>query len=150
MTQPFPLEILKELSTLRNDQAARALGYTNRRFQQERDKLVMLQNFRSDYETRYEQAGQKGESYDTLINFRNFLDRLDEAVRQQAAVLEQMQEQLRHNQAEVRKTYHQVQSMEVLADRHADREQLKENRREQKTTDEMVNQNVQRRVMETD
>lgn len=150
MTQPFPLEILKVLSLLRNDQATRQLGHVNRRFQDEEKKLALLQNFRADYEARYQKAGQQGESCDTLTNFRHFLDRLDEAVRQQLGVLDQMRQQVFRQQGSVRQTHRQVKSMEVLADRHRDRELERVGRLEQKTTDEQVGQKIARHVLGID
>lgn len=146
MTHSFPLEILKELSSRRNDQATRQLGQTNRRFQDEQNKLAQLNTFRQDYQSRYEKASQQGQSGDMLINFRNFLERLDEAVRQQQGVLEQMRQQVCLSQGKVRQTHRQMQSMDVLAERHGAQEQQRQQRQEQKNTDEQVGQKVTRSI----
>ncbi len=146
MSHPFPLEILKALSQRRNDQATRQLGKSNRRFQDEQDKLSLLENFRKDYQVRYDAACQQGGASDTLTNFCHFLERLDEAIHQQMGVLEQIRQQVRHHQGYVRHTHRQVQSMAVLSDRHEAREQQAQLREEQKMTDEHVGQKTLRRV----
>ncbi len=150
MNHPFPLEVLKALSQQRNDQATRQLGKANRRFQDEQSKLSLLENFRKDYQARYDAARQQGNSSDTLTNFRHFLDRLDEAVHQQRGVLEQVQQQVRHHQGYVCYTHRQVQSMAVLSDRHEIREQQTQLREEQKMNDEHVGQKTLRRMLGID
>ncbi|WP_297458379.1 flagellar export protein FliJ [Ferrovum sp.] len=142
MTRPFPLEILKTLSKTRSDQASRKLGQVNRRHYEEQKKLDMLIRFRADYEGRYQVVTQTGGAFETLMNFQHFLERLDEAVRQQRAVVAQADCEVSQGQVTVQKAHRQVQSMEVLSERHSFREQERTTRIEQKVQDEQVGQRI--------
>lgn len=148
MTRPFPLETLKTLSRTRSDQASRKLGQVNRRHHEEQKKLDMLIRFRTDYEGRYQAVIQTGGAFETLMNFQHFLERLDEAVRQQRAVVAQADGEVSQGQATVQKAHRQVRSMEVLSERHSSREQERTIRIEQKVQDEQVGQRIARLLSE--
>ncbi|WP_297486463.1 flagellar export protein FliJ [Ferrovum sp.] len=142
MTRPFPLETLKTLSRTRSDQASRKLGQVNRRHHEEQKKLDMLIRFRADYEGRYQAVMRAGGAFETLMNFQHFLERLDEAVRQQRAVVAQVGGEVSQGQVVVQEAHRQVRSMEVLSERHCAREQERTNRSEQKALDEQVGQRI--------
>ncbi|NDU85630.1 MAG: flagellar export protein FliJ [Ferrovum sp.] len=150
MTRPFPLEILKTLSQQRNNHAARHLGQMNQNCLAEQKKLDLLTQFRADYQARYQAATLEGRELDTLANFRNFLARLDEAVRQQRTVVELAERQVQNSQITVTETHRQVQSMEALEQRHLTQEHLEESRAEQKMVDEQNGQRVARKQMEVE
>ena len=136
MTKPFSLQTVLELMQVRADEATQHLA---RLIAAERDskvKLEMLQQYRDEYATRFQNAAQIGITQREWHNYREFLGRLDEAIdaqRKTVAVQAKNTEVGQENWKQQRK---KLKALDTLSERHFASENAQELKREQKTQDE--------------
>lgn len=84
----FPLKPLIELTQTRMDDAARRLGELVASEQEGARKLALLQDYRAEYQAKFDAAARNGIGPDAWRNYAAFLGRIDEAVAVQAAAVE--------------------------------------------------------------
>ena len=87
MAQEFALNRLLEIASTQADTAAAALGALNRQLQQHEEKLLLLFNYRDEYQERLRRACAAGLDGAGLRNFHDFLERLEQAILQQHALV---------------------------------------------------------------
>lgn len=146
MTNPFPLQTLRNLAKQKNDTATRRLGQLNQQQQSAQSKLDTLQQFRKDYQDKFREAVRNGMDQHDLNNFQDFINRLDEAITQQRGVIEQMQRSVQHGREELTATQRSLKSFDTLAQRHLDAEKQQEHKAEQKRMDEHTGRFVARKM----
>jgi flagellar FliJ protein len=138
MAEQSSLGRLMELARERAEAAARQLQVLSGSLRDARKQLDTLLGYRQDYVRRLEQASQAGLSASNYHNFTLFIATLDEAIAQQNKVLAQIGAQVetgrRHWSDEQRK----LNSYATLAERHARRAALREQRKEQRDNDEIA------------
>ena len=136
MTKPFSLQTLLDLSQLRMDEAARQLGQLLASEQEAGARVQLLQDYRAEYQQRFVAATRAGISREAMNNYQTFLGRLDEAVAQAQALVEQSKQRTAVGQREWMEQRVQVKAYDALSTRHFEREQRAANRLEQKLQDE--------------
>jgi flagellar FliJ protein len=136
MAKPFPLQPLLHLAKQQNESAINNLGKLNQQQQSARTKLVTLQQFRTDYQGKFQEAAKLGMSPTDLRNFQDFIYRLDQAIKQQQGVLDLMAHSVNAGQLALNEAQRKMQSFDTLAQRHLDGEKLREAKFEQKMQDE--------------
>lgn len=141
MAKPFPLQTLLELSQLRMDDAARQLGILLAGEQEAGARLILLQEYRAEYNQRFVAALRNGIGRDAWSNFQAFLGRLDEAIAQAQAMVAQSKQRTAAGQREWVDKRGRVQAFDTLSQRHRSRQQSAENRQEQKAQDEHAARN---------
>jgi flagellar FliJ protein len=87
MAQKFALHRLLEIATTQADSAAASLGELNRQLQQHEEKLMLLFKYRDEYQERLRRAAAAGLDGAGLRNFHDFLNRLEQAILQQNALV---------------------------------------------------------------
>lgn len=136
MATPTALDTLNDLARRETDEAAKRLGAALKCADEARQKLNMLLGYRDDYAARLDGAQRTGISPMAYQNFVAFMGKLDGAINGQRDIARHADyaaEAARHAwQAAERKRL----SYKTLADRAADAEARRENRREQKQMDE--------------
>jgi flagellar FliJ protein len=136
MATSTALGTLIELATREVDEAAKRLGKCMKAAEESEQKLALLKQYRDDYSARFQQSLTAGLTAMGYRNFQQFLDKLEQAIAgQQLAVRDA------HARADRERTAWQHcerkrMSYGTLAERAEKAEQLKENRRDQKQTDE--------------
>src|ERR1035437_8008817 len=138
MTKPFSLQTVLDLMQIRADDATQSLA---RLIASERDatnKLDMLQQYRDEYATRFQQAAQNGISPREWHNYREFLNRLDEAIDAQRRMVAQQAQNTAAGQAHWQQQRTKLKAFDTLSDRHFANENAQELKREQKTQDEFA------------
>ena len=80
MPKPFPLQTVLDLMQARSDEATQQLARLIANERDAKTKLELLSNYRNDYALRFTQAAQNGLSQREWHNYREFLNRLDEAI----------------------------------------------------------------------
>jgi flagellar FliJ protein len=100
---PHPLDYLAQQ---KNEAATKKLGLLNRGQQAAQSKLEMLQQYRKDYQEKLQNAEKNGMDLQDLLNFQNFIYRLDDAIAQQSAVVAQAHNSLQNGRSEL--TEHSV------------------------------------------
>lgn len=136
MPQPFRLQPLLDLAQTRMDEAARTLGELIARENEDVKKLEILENYRAEYQSRFEAAMLNGMAPDAWRNFSAFIGKLDEAIRQQRAVLERARQHTAAGQQAWMAQRNKVKAFDTLSMRHQAQQQQLENKREQKFSDE--------------
>ena len=136
MTKPFSLQTLLDLSQLRMDEAGKRLGQLLATEQEAGARVTLLQQYRDEYQERFVAAARSGIGRDAMNNFQSFLGRLDEAIVQAQALVEQSKQRTATGQREWLDQRVQVKAYDTLSTRHFERQQKIANRQEQKLQDE--------------
>lgn len=136
MAKPFSLQPLVHLAKKKNDAAIKNLGLLNQQQKSAQDKLLMLQQFRRDYQIKLQELSQNGMTPVDLRNFQDFIYRLDKAIEQQQGTVELSSHSVSAGQSELKETKRKMQSFDTLAQRHLEAERKLEAKAEQKTQDE--------------
>lgn len=136
MTKPFPLDTLLNLAHQQNDAAARKLGQLNRQELSAQARLSALQEYRRDYQQQFETAEKNGISPADMRNFQQFIDRLDQAIRQQQQEIDKAHSSVQKGRHELLDSTRKMKSFDTLAQRHVESERKVEARSEQRLQDE--------------
>lgn len=136
MAKPFTLQTLLDLSQLRMDEAGRRLAQLLATEQEAGTRVQLLRQYRDEYQERFVAAAQRGIGLEAMRNFQSFLGRLDEAIAQAQALVEQSKQRTASGQREWLDQRVHVKAYDTLSLRHAQREQHAANRQEQKFQDE--------------
>jgi len=136
MTQPFSLQPLLELMQTRTDEATRQLGQLIAAEQNQRSRLQMLEQYREEYAQRLREATQQGVTRMILRNYQDFLARIDEAVDQQKAAVENSERSTQAGKEHWQAQNKQLKAIDTLSQRHDARERYRENKQDQKLQDE--------------
>ena len=87
MAQKFALHRVHEIAITQAETAAADLGALNRQLQAHEEKLLLLFKYRDEYQERLRRATAAGLDGAGLRNFHDFLDRLEQAILQQHALV---------------------------------------------------------------
>lgn len=136
MTSSERLKPIQHVAEVRERDAARSFGESQRQLDEEQQRLSQLEAYRDEYLQRFQRLQQEGLTVAQLLEYQAFLAKLDAAVRHQAEIV-----QLRRSDAERRleawkdrRTHSRA--MERAVDNLAERELRDGERREQKALDD--------------
>lgn len=118
------------------DEAGRQLSQLLASEQEAGARVVLLQDYRAEYQQRFVAATRVGIGREAMNNFHTFLGRLDEAIAQAQALVEQSKQRTAAGQRQWIEQRVQVKAYDTLSARHFEREQKAANRQEQKLQDE--------------
>lgn len=138
MAQPFSLQPLLELMQTRTDEATRTLGKLIAAEQSQRSRLQMLEQYREEYAQRLRESIAQGITRLVMLNYQDFLARIDEAIAQQKLAVENSERSTKAGQEEWKAQNKQLKAIDTLSQRHDARERLRENKIEQKLQDEFT------------
>lgn len=136
MIKPFSLQPLMNLAQHQNESAARKLGQLNKKQQSTQQQLDLLLEYRKDYQTRLQEAARNGMGPTELRNFQQFINKLDEAIRQQLNVVEQSKASTQVGRGEYNTAQRKLKSLDTLQQRHIETQNKVAEKSEQKTLDE--------------
>lgn len=144
MTRTFNLQGLRDIAASEEDAAAAHLGDLNRKLQLHEQKLSLLQQYRSDYQERLRRAIASGLSSAGLRNFNDFIARLEQAIRQQQAAVDEAR-----GLADLGKNFwhdkrRKSQAYDTLSQRAAAAALRIDNSREQKAQDDFASRTTRR------
>lgn len=138
MAKAFSLQPLLELMQTRSDEATRRLGQLIAAENDARSRLEMLEQYRGEYAGRLQQAITTGLTPSVLRNYQDFLARIDEAIEQQRATVQQSVSNTAAGKQHWQEQNKRLKAIDTLSIRHDTRERLVEGRREQKVLDEFT------------
>ena len=136
MAQPFSLQPLLELMQTRTDEATRTLGKLIAAEQSQRSRLQMLEQYREEYAQRLRENIAQGITRLVMLNYQDFLARIDEAIEQQRQAVLNSEQSTRAGQEHWKQQNKQLKAIDTLSQRHDARERYRENKQEQKLQDE--------------
>ena len=128
-------EPIQEIASTSAKDLSRAMGEAGRKVAELEHKLQQLQAYRDDY-TR--NSSQSGSSMDAvkLQNYRSFLDRLGDAMRQQQKLLEHARAEYEKKRADWSEKRVEAESLGRVVERFRKEEQRAVDQREQREGDE--------------
>lgn len=138
MSTPFALQTVLELMQARADKATLELARLIANERDARNKLAMLQQYRNEYADRFTQAAKTGLTPGAWNNYRDFLNRLDDAISAQTRAVAQQAGNTAAGQAQWRQHQKKLKAIDTLSERHRSKEEVIELRRNQKLQDEFA------------
>jgi flagellar FliJ protein len=138
MATTTALETLIELATKDTDEAAKRLGRAIRAVEGEQQKLQLLMQYRDDYAARLQANAMSGLSIAGYRNFQFFLDKLEDAIKGQQKVIADVERRVNNERAAWQSSQRKRMSYGTLVNRAMGAQLLRQNRREQKQTDEFA------------
>lgn len=136
MPKPFSLQRLLELAQARAEESSRVLGRLIAEEREAKERLEILERYRSEYLEKYREAQAKGLNKQAWNNYNGFIKRLDTAVAQQTTTLQSARQRTAQGQQAWHNENRQMNALKTLSTRHKQREQYLEARSEQKALDE--------------
>lgn len=138
MTKPFSLQTVLELMQTRADDATLRLAKLIAAERDAKSKLQMLTQYRDEYAQRFQQAAQNGLNPRDWSNYREFLNRLDEAIAQQGRAVAVQTSNTVNGQKDWQQQRTKLKAFDTLSQRHRNNEMAHEFKREQKAQDEFA------------
>jgi flagellar FliJ protein len=138
MASKFPLQVLLDQARHRMEAGERLLLMIRRKEEAAKLKLEELHRYRREYHERLTGSGRGGMDIQMLRDFHIFLGKLEQAIKQQTKEVEQQHTywQVAHkNWLELRQ---KVKSYEVLEKRHIAAEIQRQERKDQRQSDEFA------------
>jgi flagellar protein FliJ len=132
----FPLQALLDHARHRMEAAERLLRMLKRKEDAARQQLQELQGFKAEYQGRLAGGGADGINILLLRDFYAFLTKLDHAIAHQDGEVVQAHAHCQSAQENWLILRQKVKAYETLASRHASQELQKEEKRDQRQTDE--------------
>jgi flagellar FliJ protein len=136
MSNAFHLQPLLDLSQLRLDEATRQLGQLIAGEQEASKQLELLVQYREEYQVRFLAAAANGLGPDAWRNYQHFLGRLDQAIDQAKRMVDASKQRTAAGQRNWLDKRGRLKAFDTLAQRHQQRANYVEARREQKLGDE--------------
>src|SRR5262245_9814734 len=118
MSEPSQFDFLAEIAGEKSDAAAKRLGNSLTQLRDSSARLELLERYREEYRRRLAAAGSHGLSTEDLRNWRNFLDKLEQAIAQQRAERDSMAQGVDHSRMHWLAARRREQSFGVLASRN--------------------------------
>ena len=128
----------------RADEATRRLGQLIAAENNEKSRLLMLEQYREEYAQRLREACANGVTQQILRNYQDFLARIDDAIAQQQKNVQHSENSTAAGQENWKAQNRRLKAIDTLSQRHQNREQYLENRAEQKLSDEFSNRKFSR------
>lgn len=130
------LSTLIELAENEVENAAKNLGRMIKARDDANEQLNLLNQYRSDYEIRFQSNAQQGLNVTQFTNFQAFIVKLDQAVDGQKKLIQDAEYRIEIAKKNWQECEKKRLSYKTLIDRNAANELKKENKRDQKQTDE--------------
>lgn len=143
MATPSALDTLIELAMRETDEAAKRLGLAIRASEDNQKKLALLVQYQCEYAARFQANMAQGLTAMGYRNFQQFMDKLEDAVTGQKLVLEESERRVQNERTAWQAAERKRMSYGTLAERANKEELRKENKREQKNTDEQAARSIQ-------
>ena len=131
MGQKFALGRIQEITDRQTDKAAARLGDLNRELHEQEARLMLLFQYRSEYNDRLQRAATDGLDGATMRNYHDFLQRLETAIMQQHAQVVEARTRAEHGRIE-------SMTFDTLSKRFELGEMREEAAREQKSQDDLA------------
>ncbi len=136
MAKLSALTTLIELATRDSDDAAKLLGTAIRAAEECEQKLNMLLGYRDEYANRFQDSQKAGIAAMEYRNFQLFIEKLDTAIDGQQSLVRNARLKVERQRQTWQECERKRMSYGTLASRAEKERQHKENKRDQKQTDE--------------
>jgi flagellar protein FliJ len=132
----FSLQVLLEHARHRLEAAERLLRLMGRKEAAARQQLEEIQGYKLEYQRRLAGAGEQGLPIHLLREYHAFLGKVEQAITHQTGEVDKAHANWQAAHDKWLAQRQQVKAYEVLAQRHAHAELVREEKRDQRITDE--------------
>jgi flagellar FliJ protein len=136
MTKLNAIQTLTDLAARECEEVAIRLGQANQAREQARQKLELLEDYRNSYAQQLQDQMSQGLNLSGFSNFQKFLASLDHAIAQQKQLVQNSELVVNRYRGEWQQSERKRLSFKTLTQRAEISRQRKENKYEQKQTDE--------------
>lgn len=136
MTRSKRMQSVQHLAQNRERDAVKKLGESQQHLEAQRAKLEELRAYRDQYARAFETAGGTGLDAVRVQEYRLFLGRLNEAIQQQEAILEQCTARHEQSRQQWMATRSHSQAIDKVLERYQEAERRLQQRTEQQEQDE--------------
>lgn len=140
------LDILTGLARDARDQAGKLLADERQTQQQTEAQLESLNRYRAEYAERLQQAMRDGIDPATMYNYQQFLASLDAALSRARQALAAQQKRVQQSQQNWQQEQRKLSSYDTLASRRLLEEHRRQERHEQKASDDFVTGRLARQL----
>lgn len=130
------IQTLTDLATRECEEVAIRLGQANQAREQAKQKLELLEDYRQGYAQQLQEQMAQGVTLGGFSNFQKFLASLDHAIAQQKQLVQNSELVVNKYRSEWQQSERKRLSFKTLTQRAEINQQRKENKYEQKQTDE--------------
>ncbi len=116
--------------------SAKELGMANNNLTLQKNKLTDLIQYREEYVKSFKQQGQHGMDGAQLHTYQNFLENIDNALKQQHAIIKAAKQSCEQQQNSWRLRHTKTKIMDNVINKFKKDELLEDNKQEQKDSDE--------------
>ena len=138
------MEPVARVAAHREQDAAKDLGKQQEVLAGQRAQLDELTQYRIDYAAQFQERAGGGVSATALQDYRQFLDKLDQAIQQQQMVIERQELEVERHRQRWLELRTRCNAMDKVVERFRSEERRAADRREQSETDERSAQNDSR------
>ncbi|HEX7387901.1 MAG TPA: flagellar export protein FliJ [Castellaniella sp.] len=138
MPRESSLDVLINLTQDKLNEAGRALAELSTERRQAQGQLGTLDDYRADYTRRLQSTTEGGVTASNYHNFRQFIATLDDAISQQNKVIAQIDTRLEAGRRQWHDEKQRLNSYETLKARQLRQLQYREQRNEQRASDEVA------------
>lgn len=138
----FPLQPLLEHSQHRMEAAERLLRLLKRKEDEARSRLEQLEVFRGEYQDRLRQSSSTGMDIQRFREYQAFIAKIDGAIKSQAAEVGEAHARWEQAHQQWLAQRQKVKAYETLATRHQEKEIQRQDRRDQKASDDQSGRRV--------
>ena len=127
---------VQRVAESREQKAARALGESRRELQEQTRRLDELKAYHREYQERFRGASAGGISAAQLHEYRAFLAKLEQAIREQEQRLGSVRQECSGRKAAWQETHQRTQALDKVMERFQSEERRQHDSREQKELDD--------------
>ncbi len=130
------LEPVRRVAQSREDSAARDLGASQRRMQEQETKLAELRKYHHEYLDRFSETAKNGISASQLQEYRAFMSKLERAIEAQEKVVQESHVECTSRKGVWQQKRVRTQALGKVVERLHNTEKKADDSREQKEADE--------------
>jgi flagellar protein FliJ len=130
------LKPVQQVAESRERNAARTMGQARKHLAQEEAKLLQLRQYHQEYLDRFKLASSQGISVTQLQEYRAFLAKLDDAIRQQEKIVATSETNHSNQKDNWKQKHTRTQALGKVVERYRKEERKDEDLKEQKANDE--------------
>ena len=127
---------IKRIRQIKEDEVIKRLGAAQRNLNESEHFLGQLSEYRSQYLAKLQEKLRQNTDSSTLQNYHHFMQQLDAVIAKQRNKIQENQHHVHQQQSDWRKANRETESLSWLINKMQAEQQLAENRREQRITDE--------------
>lgn len=149
MIDRHALDFLIERAEKSRNEAGRDLAEQRQVEQQLQGQLSLLRNYHKEYRQRLQSAMVNGVSLLTIRDYQGFIKSLESAIANAEEQLKSQQRSVEQSQGALHSEQRKLSSFDTLAERRKQLERSTSARREQKQSDELINNTFARRSQDS-